>query len=218
MANRRGADRAATVVKLGVPTSSQDAASRAAISEVFHMTATLDTTTATWAIDSSHTQAEFAVKHMVFTTVKGHFSDITGTIVFDQAIWTNSTVSISIPVATVTTNDAKRDNHLKSPDFFDSENNPNITFNSTKVEKSGSDGLRVAGDLSINGVTKSVVLDTTFNGQGATPFGTTIVSFSATTKISRKDFNISFNVPLDGGGVLVGDEIKISIELEAIKQ
>ena len=182
------------------------------------MSVSTATQTATWAIDSAHSQAEFAVKHMVFTTVKGHFSDVTGTIVFDQADWAKSTVQVSIPVATVTTSDAKRDGHLKSPDFFDSENNPNITFNSTRVEKVRGDGLKVTGDLSIHGVTKSVVLDTTFNGQGQTPFGTTIVAFSASTKISRKDFNISFNVPLDGGGVMVGEEIKISIELEAIKQ
>jgi len=182
------------------------------------MTAATETQTATWALDSAHTQAEFAVKHMVFTTVKGHFSEITGQIDFNESDWTKSSVSVTIPVATVTTGDPKRDGHLKSPDFFDSENNPNITFKSTKVEKAGSGGVKVTGDLSIRGVTKPTVLDATFNGQGTTPFGTTIVSFSATTKINRKDFNVSFNVPLDGGGVMVGEEIKISIELEAIKQ
>jgi len=182
------------------------------------MTASPETQMATWAIDPSHSQAEFAVKHMVFTTVKGHFSDISGMITFDQANWSNSKVSVTIPVATVTTSDAKRDAHLQSPDFFDSENNPNITFNSTKIEKTGGDGLKITGDLSIRGVSKSVVLDSTFNGQGPTPFGTTIVSFSAATKINRKDFDVSFNMPLEGGGLMVGEEIKISIELEAIKQ
>jgi polyisoprenoid-binding protein YceI len=182
------------------------------------MTATTDTQTTTWAIDSAHTQAEFAVKHMMFTTVKGHFSDITGNIAFNQADLSKSSVNVTIPVSTVTTNDAKRDAHLKSPDFFDSENNPNITFNSTKVEKSRGDDFKVSGDLSIRGVTLPVVLDATFNGQGQTPFGTTIASFSATTKINRKDYNVSFNVPLEGGGFVVGDEIKISIEVEAIKQ
>jgi polyisoprenoid-binding protein YceI len=188
------------------------------ISEVFSMSTSTETQTTTWAIDSAHTQAEFAVKHMMFTTVKGHFSDITGQIVLNENDWTKSSVSATIPVSTVTTNDAKRDAHLKSPDFFDSENNPNITFKSTKIEKGRGDDFKVSGNLSIRGVTLPVVLDATFNGQGQTPFGTTIASFSATTKINRKDYNISFNVPLEGGGVLVGDEIKISIEVEAIKQ
>jgi polyisoprenoid-binding protein YceI len=174
--------------------------------------------TSTWALDSAHTQAEFAVKHMVFTTVKGHFSNITGTIKFDEGNWANSSVEVTIPVSTVTTNDAKRDAHLKSPDFFDSENNPNITFKSTSIEKKGSDRLKIAGDLSIRGVTKPVVLDATYNGQGQTPFGTTVIAFSAFTKINRKDYNVNFDVPLEGGGFLVGEEIKISIEVEAVKQ
>lgn len=175
-------------------------------------------TTTTWAIDSAHTQAEFAVKHMMFTTVKGHFSDITGTITIDENDWSRSSAEVTIPVSTVTTNDAKRDAHLRTPDFFDADNNPNITFKSTRVEKTGDDEYKVYGDLSIRGVTKPVVLKTTYNGQGPTPFGTTIISFSATTKINRKDFNVNFDVPLEGGGLLVGDEIKISIELEAVKQ
>ena len=174
--------------------------------------------TATWAIDSGHTQAEFAVKHMVFTTVKGHFSDITGEIVFNQTDWSASSVTISIPVATISTSDAKRDGHLKSPEFFDVERYPTISFKSTSIQKKGDDTLNVAGDLTIHGVTQPVSLDATFNGQGQTPFGTTIISFSANTKISRKEFGMEFNVPLDGGGVLVGDDIKISIELEAVKQ
>jgi len=182
------------------------------------MTATTQAQTTTWALDPAHTQAEFAVKHMVFTTVKGHFSDITGEIKFNEGDWSKSSVNVTMPVSTVTTKDEKRDAHLKSPDFFDSENNPNITFTSTKVEKGRGDDFKVYGDLSIRGVTKPVVLDATFNGQGPTPFGTTIISFSASTKINRKDYNVSFNMPLEGGGVLVGEEIKISIEVEAIKQ
>jgi polyisoprenoid-binding protein YceI len=176
------------------------------------------TQTTTWVIDSAHTQAEFAVKHMMFTTVKGHFSDITGTIVADPSDWSKSSVEATIPVSTITTNDAKRDAHLKSSDFLEFEKNPNITFKSTSVERTGDDEFKVHGDLSIRGVTRPVVLNATFNGQGQTPFGTTIAAFSATTKISRKDYNVNFNVPLEGGGVLVGDEVKISIEVEAIKQ
>src|SRR6476661_11072978 len=110
------------------------------------MTVATETQTTTWAIDPAHTQAEFAVKHMVFTTVKGHFSDITGEIKFNEADWSDSSVDVTIPVSTVTTKDAKRDAHLKSPDFFDSENNPNITFTSTKVEKTRGDDFKVYGD------------------------------------------------------------------------
>lgn len=174
--------------------------------------------TTTWTIDSAHTQAEFAVKHMMFTTVKGHFSDITGTIVFNPSDWSQSSVEASIPVSTVTTNDAKRDAHLKTPDFFDSENNPNITFTSTRVQRVNDEQFKIHGDLTLRGVTKPVVLDATYNGQGDTPFGTRVISFSASTKINRKDYNVNFDVPLQGGGVLVGDEIKITIEVEAVKQ
>lgn len=176
-----------------------------------------DTATATtvWTIDPSHSAVEFAVKHMMFATTKGRFSDVTGTITLDNEDVTNSTVEVEINAASVDTHDAKRDEHLKAADFFDVETYPTLTFRSTSVEAAGGSDLRVAGDLTIRGVTRPVVLDAEFNGQGTNPWGQGVLSYSATTKINRKEFGLNWNAALESGGVLVGDEVKIAIEIEA---
>jgi len=175
-------------------------------------------TTTSWAIDAGHSLAEFGVKHLMVSTTKGRFSEITGTINLDERNLENSSVDVTINVASVDTHDEKRDGHLKSADFFDVENHPKITFKSTKVEPNGKDRLNVTGDLTIRGVTRSVVLDTEFNGRGRSPWGSEVIAYAAQTSISRKEFGLEWNVALETGGVLVGDKVKISIEAEAVKQ
>lgn len=173
------------------------------------------TTTTTWAIDAAHSSIEFAVKHMMFATAKGRFSDVTGEITLDNENIANSSVAVEIGAASIDTHDDKRNDHLKSADFFDVEKFPVLTFTSTSVEPAGDSDLKVTGDLTIHGVTRSVVLDTAFNGQGTNPWGQSVISYSATTKINRKDFGLNWNAALESGGVLVSDEVKIGIEIEA---
>jgi polyisoprenoid-binding protein YceI len=177
-----------------------------------------ETTISTWAIDASHTTAEFGVKHLMVSTVKGRFSKLEGTVNLDESDITRSSVSVTIDVASVDTRDEGRDAHLRSADFFDVENYPTMTFKSTRVEPNGKDRLKITGDLTIRDITRPVVLESEFGGRGGTPWGTEVISYSAETTISRKDWNMEFNIPLDGGGVVVGDKVKISIEFEAIKQ
>jgi len=181
-------------------------------------TTATSTGTTTWKIDAGHSLAEFGVKHLMVSTIKGRFTDIAGTITVDENDVTKSSVEVTISVASVNTFDENRDNHLKSPDFFDVEQFPTITFKSTKVEKKSGDRLDVTGDLTIHGVTRPVTLETEFNGRGASPWGSEVIAYSAETSISRKDFGLGWNVALEAGGVVVGDKVKIAIEAEAVKQ
>ena len=175
-------------------------------------------TVATWQIDAGHSLVEFAVKHMMFTTTKGRFGEFSGTIVYDEANVANSTVAVEIVAASIDTRDEKRDGHLRSADFFDSETFPTIGFSSTRVESTGGDGFKVYGDLTIRGVTRPSVLDAELTGQGRNPWGQDVIGFSATTKFKRSDFGLEWNAALETGGVLVGDEVKIVIEIEASRQ
>lgn len=177
---------------------------------------TTSTTTTTWTIDNSHTLAEFSVKHMMISTVRGQFRNVTGTIELNEADFTQSSVNAEIEVASLTTRDDKRDAHLASSDFFEVETYPTITFKSTRIEKADDD-YKVYGDLTIRGVTKPIVLKAEFNGIGTSPWGSTVAGFSADTQISRKEFGLEWNVALEAGGVLVGDQVKIHLEVEAIK-
>jgi polyisoprenoid-binding protein YceI len=172
------------------------------------------TKTTVWTIDSSHSVVEFAVKHMVFATSKGRFSEVAGQLTIDNENVENSHVEVEIGAASVDTRDEKRDAHLRSADFFDAENHPTLTFKSTGVEADG-DNLKIAGDLTIRGVTHPVVLEAEFNGQGANPWGQQVISYSAKTKINRKEFGLNWNAALESGGVLVSDDVKIAIEIEA---
>ena len=176
-----------------------------------------DTQTAqsTWTIDPAHSSVEFAVKHMMFATAKGRFTDVKGTITLDQETISNSSVTVEIGAASIDTHDDGRDAHLRSAEFFDVETFPTITFASTSVERGRGDALKITGDLTMHGVTKQVVLDAEFNGQGSSPFGHQVLSYSAKTSIDRKDFGLTWNAALETGGVLVSDEVKITIEIEA---
>ena len=175
--------------------------------------------TTTWQIDPAHTAAQFAVKHMMISTVRGEFKKVTGTVVWDDQDLTKSKVNVTIDTNTVNTGEEARDKDLKSDKFFDVANFPTITFVSKKVETNGRGKLKVTGDLTIHGVTKEVVLDV----EGPTPpikdpWGNTRSAVSATTHVNRQDFGVKWNANLDGGGVVVSDTVGITIDLEMTKQ
>jgi polyisoprenoid-binding protein YceI len=171
-----------------------------------------------WVIDASHSNASFTVKHMMITNVRGEFQKLEGTVSYDPAQPEAATVTASIDVASINTRDEKRDGHLKSPDFLDAEKFPAITFKSKTVKAKGSE-LTVTGDLTIHGVTKEVVLEVEGpSAPTADPWGNQRVGATATTKIKRDDFGMVWNAALEAGGVLVGNEVKITIDVSLIKQ
>lgn len=171
----------------------------------------------TWILDPAHTLAEFSVKHMMISTVKGRFNKVEGSIVVDPAEVTTAQFSGSVDIASIDTGEAGRDDHLRSADFFDAANFPTISFKSWRVEPDGDD-YRMVGDLSIRGTTKSVIWALTYEGQGKDPWGNERIGFTAETKVDRKEFGLVWNAVLETGGVLVGDQVKIAVHLEAIKQ
>ena len=172
-------------------------------------------TAATWDLDPAHSAIEFSVRHMMVSTVKGRFEKVKGTVELDEKDVTKSTVEVTIDLASVSTNEPKRDSHLKSPDFFDVAKFPTATFKSTKVQKAGKNKLKVTGDLSLHGVTKPVVLEVEGPTDAfKTPFGTTVRGVRATGKIDRKDFEIGWNKVLDNGGVMVGNEVSLDLNAE----
>jgi polyisoprenoid-binding protein YceI len=178
-------------------------------------TAVADLTTGTWNIDPSHSTVAFVVRHLAVSKVRGSFKIFEGSItVSDDPL--ASKVTAQIETTSVDTGDTNRDAHLKSPDFFDTDTHSHITFESTSVSADGDD-YEVEGNLTVHGTTRPVTLDLEFNGVSPDPWGGTRAGFSATTEISRKDFGVDFNIPLDGGGVVVGDKIKIELEVEAVK-
>ena len=169
----------------------------------------------TWTIDPSHSEVGFSVRHLMVSKVKGSFSTFSGTITIGEDVVEGSSVSADVDLSSITTRDEKRDAHLRSVDFFDIENHPTMTFRSTGVKANGNDFV-VLGDLSIKGTTQPVELDLEFNGVHPDPWGGTRAGFSATTEISRKAYGVDFEIPMDGGGVVVGDAIKIFLEVEAV--
>ena len=171
----------------------------------------------TWDIDVTHSAVQFHVRHMVISKVHGRFARWSGAIQLDTADLTRSSVEVRIDAASVDTQVADRDAHLKSPDFLDAAKYPEITYRSRRIEKAGG-GYRVIGDLSIHGVTREVVLDAEFAGTGKDPWGNERAGFAAKTSIDRKDFGLKWNAALETGGVLVGEKVEISIELEAVKK
>ncbi|HYD39489.1 MAG TPA: YceI family protein [Anaeromyxobacter sp.] len=172
----------------------------------------------TWAIDTSHTQSMFTVRHLVVSNVRGQFDKTTGTVTLDDKDVTKSSVEATIDAKTINTRDAKRDEHLRAADFFDVANHPTITFKSTKVEKAGEDKLKVSGNLTMRGVTKPVVLEVELPAAVVKdPWGNTRKGFVATTKVNRQDYGLKWNKAVEAGPV-VGDEIKIEIEGELIQQ
>jgi polyisoprenoid-binding protein YceI len=177
------------------------------------MSDTATRTATAWVVDGAHSSLEFSVKHMVFATAKGRFGEFAGTINFDPENIEASSVDVEIDVTSVSTNQAQRDAHLHSADFFDVEKFPVAIFKSTSVTGTP-DNLKVTGDLTIRDVTRPVTLNAEFLGQGVNPFGQTVAAFSATTRINRTEFGLTYNAALETGGVMIGEDIKLSIELE----
>lgn len=174
-------------------------------------------TTSVWTIDPSHSLVEFSVRHMMVSTVKGRFTGIQGSITDVGDDPTRSSVDVTLDVATISTNDDRRDAHLRSADFFDAEQFPTLVFKSRRITGNG-EHFTLIGDLTIRDQTREVSIDASLNGIGTSPFGTTVAGFSGSTKLNRKDFGLNWNVALETGGVLVSDQIKVDIEIEAVKQ
>jgi polyisoprenoid-binding protein YceI len=176
------------------------------------------TTSTTWNIDPAHTTAEFKVRHMMITNVKGQFTGVSGVLTLDEQDLTKSRVETSIDAASINTREADRDTHLKSADFLDVEKFPTLTFVSTRITRTGEGELQAEGDLTIHGVTKRVVFDVEGpTPPGKDPWGNTRIGWSATTKINRKDFGLHWNAALETGGILVGDDVTITLDVEAVK-
>ena len=170
----------------------------------------------TWTIDKAHSDIFFTVRHMVITKVRGRFTKWDGTLTLDEQDWSKSHVEVSIDAASINTNDEKRDGHLKSADFLDAEKFPKLTFKSTKVEKASGDRLKVTGDLTIRDVTKSVTLDVEVLGKAKDPWGNNKIAFNGKVTILREEFGAKWNQALETGGVLVGKQVEIDLELQAV--
>ena len=185
------------------------------------MSTTATTTTptlTTWSIDPAHSHVEFAVKHLMISTVKGRFGIVTGTVQTDESDPAKGQVEVEIDAASIDTREAQRDAHLKSADFFDVEKFPKLTFKSTRITGVDGDSFTLTGDLTIHGVTRPVTLAVTSEGRGKDPWGGERAGFSATGKIKRSEFGLTWNQVLETGGFVVGDDIKISLDVELVKK
>jgi polyisoprenoid-binding protein YceI len=174
--------------------------------------------TSVWTVDPAHTVAEFKVKHMMISYVKGRFSGVSGELVYDEAEVTNSRVIATLDAASINTGDPQRDGHLKGADFLDVENFPTLTFGSSRITRRGDSAFDVEGELTIHGVTRKV----TFTVEGPTapgkdPWGKTRIGIFATAKINRRDFGLVWNTALETGGILVGDEVAISLDVQFVQ-
>ena len=179
---------------------------------------TTPTAISTWNIDPVHSVAEFKVKHMMISNVKGQFTGVSGSLKLDETELTNSVIEATIDAASVNTREEQRDAHLKSADFFDVEKFPTLAFKSSKVTRKGDGELAVEGELTIHGVSRKV----TFDVEGPTtpgkdPWGNTRIGISATTKINRKDYGLTWNAALETGGILVGEEVTITLDVQFVK-
>lgn len=169
-----------------------------------------------WTIDETHSLVEFAVKHMMITTVKGRFGRVAGTVTLPDGDVTKGTVQVTIDTGSIDTRNDQRDGHLKSPDFFDVAQFPTITFTSTRVVAAG-DGWQLSGDLTMHGVTKPVTLALTDGGEGKDPWGNQRRSFWATGTIDRRDFGLTWNQTLEAGGMLVSTDVKLHFEIQLVR-
>jgi len=180
-------------------------------------TATLTPTRTAWTIDAAHSEVGFAVKHLMISTVRGRFAAVSGTIEFGEGDYTDASVDVTIDAASIDTREEKRDAHLRSADFFDVEQFPTLTFKSRRVQGIKGDAFQLVGDLTIRDITREVVLDVEVEGFQRDPWGNQKAGFSASTKVNRKDFGLTWNAALETGGVLVADEIKISLDVQLLQ-
>ncbi len=171
----------------------------------------------TWHFEPGHSAAEFAVRHMMVTIVRGHYKNIKGTIQFDPANPAGASVEVTIGAASLSTEDKERDEHLRGADFLDCANCPTITFKSTRVELTGYNKCKVVGNLTLRGKTRPVTLDVEYFGPVDTPFKNTRMGFLAKTRINREEFGVSWNAEMPAGGPVVGREVEITIDVEAIR-
>ncbi|AXN38735.1 YceI family protein [Peribacillus butanolivorans] len=171
-----------------------------------------------WAIDPTHSAIEFSVKHMMIAKVKGSFNKFEANISANPSDLTTAEIDFTVDVASIDTRNADRDNHLRSADFFDVEKNPTLTFKSTKIVKTGDDEYDVTGDVTLNGFTNEETFAITFEGQGKDPWGNEKAGFSGKGKVKRSDYGLTYNAALETGGVLIGDQITLTIEIEAAKE
>lgn len=172
----------------------------------------------TWAIDASHSEVGFSVKHLMISTVRGRFAGVSGTIQFAEGDYSTAVAEVTIDASTIDTREEKRDAHLRSADFFDVEQFPALTFKSRRVQNVKADAFELVGDLTIRDVTREAVLDVAFEGTQKDPWGNTKSAFSATTTINRKDFGLTWNAGLETGGVLVGEDVKITLDVQLLKK
>ncbi|HET6231446.1 MAG TPA: YceI family protein [Longimicrobiaceae bacterium] len=174
-------------------------------------------TQSTWTLDASHSNVEFSVRHLMISSVKGHFSEVEGTVTANDADPSGARVEVVVKTASIDTRQEQRDAHLRSADFFDADTFPQMRFVGTRVERTGSDTFKLTGDLTIKDVTRPLTLDVTEEGRGKDPWGGERAGFSATGKIKRSEFGLTWNQVLEAGGVAVGDDIKISADVELVK-
>jgi polyisoprenoid-binding protein YceI len=186
------------------------------------MTATATTNTTnnktTWTIDASHAEVGFSVRHLMISTVRGRFGGVAGTAIIDDRNPSASKVDVTIDVSSIDTRQEQRDAHLRSPDFFDVANHPTMHFVSTRIEGDITSEFKLVGNLTIRGVTHEVTLNVTAEGRGRDPWGNDRVGFSATGKINRGEWGLTWNQVLEAGGVTVSDEVKLSIDAELVRQ
>jgi polyisoprenoid-binding protein YceI len=167
-----------------------------------------------WQIDPSHSNVEFAVRHLMIASVKGRFGEFAGSVNIDPENASRPNVDVTVDIASIDTRQAQRDAHLRSPDFFDAEKWPTLSFRGNRIDGDTDGEFKLYGDLTIRDVTRPIVLDVTKEGEGSDPWGNFRAAFSAKTKIDRRDFGLTWNQALETGGVVVGDEIKISVDVE----
>ncbi len=168
-----------------------------------------------WTVDTAHSEIGFSVKHMMISKVKGSFASYDATVEADEKDLQGALIDFKIDVASINTNNEDRDNHLRSADFFDAENHPHITFKANEIAKKGDDEYELTGDLTMKGVTRPATFEVEYGGTGVNPWGVEVVAFSGEGKVNRKDFGLTWNQALETGGVMVGEDIKLNLELEA---
>ncbi len=171
-----------------------------------------------WKVDPTHSGVEFSVKHMMIARVKGSFKNFEASIEADPADLTTADIEFKVDLSSVDTGSADRDTHLKSGDFFDVEKYPHMTFKSTEISKKNEDEYNVTGDLTLHGHTQPVTFTATFEGEGKDPWGNHVAGFAAEGKVNRTEFGLTYNAALETGGVLVGEDVKVSLQIEAAKQ
>jgi len=182
------------------------------------MTTATAPATSTWNIDPAHSAVEFAVKHMMVSTVKGRFGQVEGTFRIDEANPAKSSITAAVDVTSISTGVEQRDEHLRSDDFFNAAQYPKLTFASTKVERVDDENWKMTGDLTIRDITRSVTFDVEYDGRGIDAFGKNRAGFTAEAKINRKDFGVNWNGLIEAGGVVVADTVKIQLNIAAVRE